>query len=323
MDRPERVPFAPYKYSWKEANGALPDPSADRTTNGKTPEEVKEDLRIRSLPGLSDEAVENHAMWSGYVNHTPERLDEPIHTFFWLYEAKNGRDSNTPTLLWLNGGPGCSSLLGALSELGPYYVKEDLSLGERANHWNAKYNLLVIDQPVDTGFSYVSSKSSGALVGNMEQMGDDLYWAVAEIMRAFPEFATELYLTGESYAGKYLPALAHRCFIAEDQELVPLRGVAIGDGLTEPIHLMRSYATWAYDNSLIGQFDQFDEIVSIQEAGVKAIEGEDWHRASELLWYTAEITNYHAGGMFLVSFIVLTHALSSLTPHFLSSQQIL
>jgi len=66
------------------------------------------------------------------------------------------------TLIWLNGGPGCSSLDGALLELGPYRANPNGTLYPNPGAWNQKMNVLFLDQPVGTGFSPVGS-------GNLHQ----------------------------------------------------------------------------------------------------------------------------------------------------------
>lgn len=62
-------------------------------------------------------------------------------------------------MIWLNGGPGCSSLDGALMEIGPYKLKDSENLVYQPDSWNEFANLLFVDNPVGTGFSYVDSDS--------------------------------------------------------------------------------------------------------------------------------------------------------------------
>jgi len=57
--------------------------------------------------------------------------------------------------VWLTGGPGCSSMLALFYENGPYNIKKDLSLTINPYSWNSFANLLFVDQPVGTGFSYL------------------------------------------------------------------------------------------------------------------------------------------------------------------------
>lgn len=107
--------------------------------------------------------------YSGYVHLPPGAMDDdtttttgattqqdyPINTFFWFVEARRRDPRRAPLSIWLNGGPGGSSLLGMLSENGPCWVEAD-SNSTRLNEWawNGEVNMLYIDQPVQVGFSY-------------------------------------------------------------------------------------------------------------------------------------------------------------------------
>ncbi|KAF2147725.1 secreted carboxypeptidase-like protein [Myriangium duriaei CBS 260.36] len=111
-------------------------------------------------PGIC-ETTPGVKSYSGYVHLPPHSLNEkhenqsyPINTFFWFFESRND-PQNAPLAIWLNGGPGGSSLIGALSENGPCFVNED-SNSTYLNpwSWNNHVNILYIDQPVQVGFSY-------------------------------------------------------------------------------------------------------------------------------------------------------------------------
>ncbi|KAI0401473.1 carboxypeptidase S1 [Xylaria palmicola] len=101
--------------------------------------------------------------YSGYVHLPPgflndglngETQDYPINTFFWFFEARKNA-ANAPLAIWLNGGPGGSSMMGLLEENGPCFVGPD-SKSTYLNpwSWNNEVNMLYIDQPTQVGFSY-------------------------------------------------------------------------------------------------------------------------------------------------------------------------
>ena len=106
-----------------------------------------------------------------------------------------------PLILWLQGGPGGSSLFGFFIEHGPFYVTDQLELKKRSTAWSLPYNVLYIDQPVGTGFSY--TKNDLGYATNQEMVANDLYEAMKQFYTMFPDLLSEdFYVTGESYAGK-------------------------------------------------------------------------------------------------------------------------
>lgn len=83
-----------------------------------------------------------------------ETQDYPINTFFWFFEARASPET-APLSIWLNGGPGGSSMMGALEELGPCFVGADSKTTvQNPWAWNNEVNMLFLDQPVQVGFSY-------------------------------------------------------------------------------------------------------------------------------------------------------------------------
>ncbi|KAK4032356.1 Alpha/Beta hydrolase protein [Parachaetomium inaequale] len=109
-------------------------------------------------PGIC-ETTPGVKSYSGYVHLPPNFLEDgdqdyPINTFFWFFEARKD-PANAPLAIWLNGGPGGSSMMGLLEENGPCFVGPD-SKSTYLNpwSWNNEVNMLYIDQPVQTGFSY-------------------------------------------------------------------------------------------------------------------------------------------------------------------------
>lgn len=142
--------------------------------------------------------------------------------FWWLFEAQNAPDgpANAPLLIWLNGGPGASSMGGVFTENGPFAVSEDGStLVMRNASWNNKYNVMFIDNPVGTGFSYTTS--SEGFVTDQTEVAADLYSLLYQFYAQYPAYMdVPLYICGESYAGKYVPALAtvvHQANLAHDR----------------------------------------------------------------------------------------------------------
>ncbi|RYD81270.1 MAG: hypothetical protein EOP84_11265, partial [Verrucomicrobiaceae bacterium] len=147
------------------------------------------------------------------------------------------------------GGPGCSSQLALLFENGPCKVTEDgLSTTPNPFSWNNNANILWVDQPAGVGFSY------GAKVDHNEtEVSEDMYHFVQSFLGAHPEYAQhKLFVFGESYGGHYAPAVASRIFRGnQDKEGLPvnLQGVAMGNGLTDPVLQYQAYPPMAMNNT--------------------------------------------------------------------------
>ncbi|XP_010519388.1 PREDICTED: serine carboxypeptidase-like 42 [Tarenaya hassleriana] len=161
----------------------------------------EEDLVVK-LPGQPDVEFRQFA---GYVDVD---FKSGRSLFYYFVEAeKNPLDK--PLTLWLNGGPGCSSIGGgAFTELGPFYPTGD-GRGLRVNpmSWNKASNLLFVESPAGVGWSY-SNRTSDYNTGDASTAKDMLVFLL-RWFKKFPEFKSrDLFLTGESYAGHYIPQLA-------------------------------------------------------------------------------------------------------------------
>jgi len=135
--------------------------------------------------GLCDKTVAQH---HGYFN--VDKLDKKAtkgkkNYFYWLFEAKKDPE-NAPTIMWLTGGPGCSSMLALLSENGPCTVaKGGKKTIPNAASWNNKANIVFVDQPSGAGFSYGDSHSADK---NEAEVSRDLYHFVTELMQTHPKY---------------------------------------------------------------------------------------------------------------------------------------
>lgn len=97
--------------------------------------------------------------------------------------------------------------------------------------------MFFLDNPVGTGFSYTDSADGFATTH--EQAGQDLRNAISQFFQLFPDLrANEFYITGESYAGKWVPAAAYAVHNfnkgAEQGARINLKGISIGDGAMDP-----------------------------------------------------------------------------------------
>ncbi|KAJ6305631.1 hypothetical protein OIU78_021055 [Salix suchowensis] len=190
---------------------------------------------------------------SGYLPVNPKTNSAIFYTF---YEAQNPTLplSQTPLLIWLQGGPGCSSMVGNFLELGPYRVVSDseeqnITLQPNLGSWNRIFGLIFLDNPIGTGFSIASKHEE--IPRDQNTVAKHLFYAITKFLESDPVFKTRsIYITGESYAGKYVPAIGH--YILKKNMKLPvskqvnLKGVAIGNGLTDPVTQVRTHAVNAY-----------------------------------------------------------------------------
>ncbi|GFP84551.1 serine carboxypeptidase-like 28, partial [Phtheirospermum japonicum] len=157
----------------------------------------KEADKIDRLVGQPDV---NFRQYSGYVTVDP---DAGRALFYYFAEAAEN-SSTKPLVLWLNGGPGCSSIGGgAMTELGPFRINPDgKSLWYNEYAWNTMANVIFLESPAGVGFSY-SNRSSDYVTGD-KQTALDSYTFLVNWLKRFPGYKTrEFYITGESYAGHY------------------------------------------------------------------------------------------------------------------------
>ncbi len=158
------------------------------------------------------------------------------HYFFWLFESRN-KPSKDPISVWLNGGPGCSSMFGLFAENGPCSIEADgIKTRIRKESWNNNATILFIDQPPGTGYSY------GTLDRDEKTIANDMLVFLLEFMNAHSEYKElPLYIFGESYAGHYIPSISARIYkynVDADKNGSPklnLKGIGIGNGLTDPL----------------------------------------------------------------------------------------
>eukprot|EP01006_Ploeotia_vitrea_P046717 TRINITY_DN67056_c5_g7_i1.p1 TRINITY_DN67056_c5_g7~~TRINITY_DN67056_c5_g7_i1.p1 ORF type:complete len:498 (+),score=261.46 TRINITY_DN67056_c5_g7_i1:175-1494(+) len=202
--------------------------------------------------------------------------------FFWYFPALNG-DANAPLLLWLQGGPGGSSLFGLFGENGPFSVNDDLQLERRNVTWANTFDVVYIDNPAGVGFSYTDIP--GGLRTNEDEVAADLYSALSQMFTLFEFGAKPFYATGESYAGKYVPALAnaiHEANLENPKVRINLAGIAVGDGFTDPHSQIQGYADVAFYSSLIDAQQQ--AVMKTMTANVTSlINAQQWHAASVAL----------------------------------------
>ncbi|ONK68957.1 uncharacterized protein A4U43_C05F17800 [Asparagus officinalis] len=174
------------------------------------------------------------AHYSGYVT-----IDEEAGRalFYWFFEAAEDPASK-PLALWLTGGPGCSAIAyGMAEEVGPFHVKPDgKSLYLNPYSWNQVANMLFLEAPAGTGFSY-SNNTNDVLSNGDERTAKDSLKFLQNWFKRFPQYkGRDFYITGESYGGHFIPQLAQ--VIVRSQKVtgdksINLKGYLVGNPATD------------------------------------------------------------------------------------------
>ncbi|EGO27192.1 hypothetical protein SERLADRAFT_413693 [Serpula lacrymans var. lacrymans S7.9] len=178
------------------------------------------------------------SVYTGYLDVD----DGAKHMFFYFFESR--RDpANDDVMMWINGGPGCSSATGLLFELGPCSIDIN-NISENGTmwnpySWNKEANIFFLDQPVGVGFSYADF---GETVETTEDAAKNIHAFITIFFETFKQFTGRpLHLSGESYGvnGRYLPLFASEIYDknqvaqAEGRPTLNLQSVLIGNGITD------------------------------------------------------------------------------------------
>ncbi|KAJ1553084.1 Cell death protease, partial [Cladochytrium tenue] len=186
----------------------------------------KASYTVTSLPNAPTSAL--NGQYAGYIPVTSNGASGKV--FFWYFPSTN--TSSTDLVIWLNGGPGCSSLIGMFEENGPFLIADDGTLNANPHSWHTLANVLYVEQPVGTGFSYSSAyETSETTLAKTFYTFLDGWFSVFTEAKAY-----KLYITGESYAGYYIPYIASTLVSKaklSDGTAIKLSGVAIGNGLID------------------------------------------------------------------------------------------
>ncbi|KXT14708.1 hypothetical protein AC579_6412 [Pseudocercospora musae] len=225
-------------------------------------------VRYKEVESGICETVPGVRSYSGYID-----VEEHQHLFFWAFEARNQHPSTAPLTLWLNGGPGDSSMVGLFSENGPCWIDYNGTLQVNEHSWTNVSNLLYLDQPTDTGFSYsipvngyidadtgyfvqlpnttcpdyatadscgtYASSNVSYTVNSTLAAAPYVWKALQAFTAAFPQYAQNgVYLSTESYGGHFAPVLADFILdqnVRKEGAHIDLRGLSVGNGWFDPI----------------------------------------------------------------------------------------
>ena len=189
-----------------------------------------------ALPGLG--AALPSALFSGFLDAGPG-----AHFHYLFAEQEAGADGRRPRggplVLWLNGGPGASSMMGAFTELGPVILAAPAPDGSPRLQrnpfgWTQAANMLFLESPTGVGFSWCDEMQQPGGVcknGDTSTAAQNLA-ALHSFLERFPEYkGRDFMIWGESYAGVYVPTLSKAVY---DSDLdLNLLGFGAGDPCTD------------------------------------------------------------------------------------------
>ncbi|MBA0872168.1 hypothetical protein Goshw_008369 [Gossypium schwendimanii] len=205
--------------------------------------------KITELPGQPKNVGFNQ--YSGYVT-VNQQAGRAL--FYWLIESPVSRKPESrPLVLWLNGGPGCSSIAyGAAEEIGPFRIRPDgktLYLNRYA--WNNLANVLFLESPAGVGFSYTNTTSDLYTTGD-KRTGNYMlmhiqteshryaYVFLVNWFERFPQYKhRDFYIAGESYAGHYVPQLSQLVYERNkgvQNPVINFKGFLVGNAVTDDYH---------------------------------------------------------------------------------------
>lgn len=256
-----------------------------------------DDYLVKNIPGLDNIQNYNFVLHSGHIyiphiKHNNKRSDQNINItinddndnendnekqdsalFFALLRSKESLLKPTKKLvIWLNGGPGCSSMDGMFLENGPFQVfltnksidpnnpkATDFKLNYNPYSWHQNADILFIDQPLGTGFSYTTKNG---YVHSFDELDNQFIVFLNKFLSIFTELSgSDLYLGGESFAGSYIPYISKAILNAQSNnknnndydsiKSIDLKGLLLGNPWIAPIQQYRSYLPYGIDNKIL------------------------------------------------------------------------
>ncbi|KAL4193068.1 hypothetical protein AMTRI_Chr06g197490 [Amborella trichopoda] len=243
--------------------------------NGPLAEAAPEKALVTHLPGFNGTLPSQH--YAGYVT-----VDENHgrHLFYYFVESE-GNPSKDPVVLWLNGGPGCSSFDGFVYEHGPF----NFALANKSGSlprlhlnpysWTKVSSIIYMDSPAGVGLSY-SETLDDYSTGDLKTASDS-HKFLLKWFEQYPEFiGNPFYISGESYGGVYVPTLASEIVKGIETGAKPainFKGYIVGNGVTDTVFDGDALVPFAHGMGLISN-DLYQDVN-------KACHGSYWNPSNE------------------------------------------
>ncbi|MCO5549406.1 hypothetical protein L7F22_002877 [Adiantum nelumboides] len=216
---------------------------------------------VTSLPGFSGTFPSQH--YAGYVT-----IEEMVgRNLYYYFVTSSNSPSTDPVLLWMNGGPGCSSFDGFIYEHGPFSFEMNSTSGGlpilsvNPYSWTKVASIIYLESPVGVGFSYQNVTPDYST--DDLKTAKDVHSFLLKWFEEYPEFQSNaFYVAGESYAGVYVPTVVQEIVTGIQNGTTPtinLKGYLIGNGVTDEVFDGDALVPFAHGMGLIS--DQlFEEL---------------------------------------------------------------
>ena len=215
------------------------------------------DDKVTSLPGIGE--LKN-TQFAGYSPIVPkDQITEDSECLFYWFVGTEDY-ANKPTVIWTNGGPGSSSFWGFFLENGPFEIIDANAntktpvMKYRPWAWNNKVNYMIFEHPLSVTLSY--AKNDDNIPKTPEKGAEEYYNALQNFLDKHPELRkNKLILSGESYAGTYLPLIANNIYLANQNggSNIDLASIVLLDAWVDPKTQMTKDTQYAYNHGLISK----------------------------------------------------------------------
>ncbi|KAH6814435.1 serine carboxypeptidase-like 20 [Perilla frutescens var. frutescens] len=220
---------------------------------------------VTELPGFSGSFPSKH--YSGYITIDEKKL-------YYYFVESEGNPSKDPVVLWLNGGPGCSSFDGFVYEHGPFNFEKGgphgglPTLHLNPYSWSKVSSVIYLDSPAGVGLSY-SRNVSDYVTGDLKTASDSHIFLL-KWFELYSEYQSNpFYISGESYAGIYVPTLAYEVangIVAGVKPILNLKGYLVGNGVADDVFDGNALVPFAHGMGLIS--DELFEAVNSECNGI-------------------------------------------------------
>ncbi|KAF8848753.1 alpha/beta-hydrolase [Acephala macrosclerotiorum] len=216
-------------------------------------------VRYKEVPTGICELDPNVKSYSGYVD-----VAENEHIFFWFFEARDVDPTEAPLTVWINGGPGSSSMIGLFQELGPCGVDYDGNVYSNPYSWSNVSNMIFVDQPTQE-LSLLFQMLPALIMPSIRQLR-----TLQGFMGAFKQYSRRgFHFATESYGGHYGPIFNE--YIEEQNaknisgaHKISLETVMIGNGWYDPLIQYQAYYNFTVFPGNTYDYDPFNASVKAQ-----------------------------------------------------------